>query len=187
MKKMILGMVLGAVVYFAWGAVSWMALPFHNKSMKPLPEQQLVSDTLKVVVKEPGFYVFPHHQPGASKEEMEACMARHKAGPVGVLVFSPEGNDPMSPGKFLISFLIGLTASIVSMLILTFSRDRVQGLGARVLLLATIGFMGWVTSDLMYWNWFAFPCDFVFANLIDWLAQFALLGLVLHKFVPTYE
>jgi hypothetical protein len=187
MKKMILGVILGAVVFFAWGAVSWMALPFHGKTLKPLAEEALITDTLKVVVKEPGVYGFPFCDMKASKEEQAATMAKHKAGPIGILVFDPNGNDPMSPGRFLNSFLIGLIASIASMFILAFSRDRIQGLGARVLLLAGVGFMGWAVSDLMYWNWFAFPCDFVLANLLDWVVEFSLLGLVLHKFVPTYE
>jgi hypothetical protein len=181
------GVVLGGIVFFAWGAVSWMVLPFHNKSIKPLGEEQLITDTLKVVVKDPGFYVFPYCKRDATADEKAMSMDRHKAGPVGALIFRPTGTDPMAPSNFVLSFFIGLVASLVSMLILAFTRDRLQGVGARVLLLVTIGIMGWMVSDLMYLNWFSFPCDFVMASLVDWVVQFALLGLVLHKFVPTYE
>lgn len=187
MKRMSIGVLLGGVVFFAWGAISWMVLPFHNKTIKPLHEEQLITDTLKVVLKEPGFYSFPFCDPKANKEVKQATFEKVKAGPTGFLVFSPTGKNPMSPRYFVISFLIGLLVSIVSMLILAFSRDRLQGLGARVLVLATVGLMGWAASDLMYWNWFGFPCEFVLANLVDWIGGFALLGLVLHKFVPTYE
>jgi hypothetical protein len=187
MKKMTVGVILGGIVFFAWGAVSWMVLPFHNKSIHKISEEQLVSDTLKVVIKDPGLYSFPYCSPDHTKEEQAAAMEKMKAGPTGMLFYSPAGWDPMSPKAFVISFLTGLFAAFVSMLVLAFSRDRVQGLGSRVLLLMTLGLMGWVLSDVMYWNWFHFPCDFVAASLIDWLAEFALLGIVLHKFVPTYE
>ncbi|NJK83426.1 MAG: EamA family transporter, partial [Saprospiraceae bacterium] len=35
------------------------------------------------------------------------CMAKHRAGPVGLLIFNPAGSDPMAPGQFILSFLIG--------------------------------------------------------------------------------
>ena len=52
MKKAILGTLLGAIVYFVWGAASWMLIPWHAATTKAVPQEQLVSDTLKTVIKE---------------------------------------------------------------------------------------------------------------------------------------
>lgn len=184
---MVLGVLAGAVVYFVWGALSWTVIGLHNKAVKTLPEEQLITDTMKVVIKEPGFYIFPSAKLPSGEMDHAGWAERYKAGPIGSVIFQPNGRAPMVPSQFISSFMIGVVASLVSFLLLSFSRDRIQTLPARVLLLVGVGIMAWVVSDLSYMTWFSFPCDFTIINLLDDVVGFALLGLVLHKFVPAYE
>jgi hypothetical protein len=40
------GTVAGGLIVFAWSALSWMVLPFHNKTIRPLPAPEAVVGAL---------------------------------------------------------------------------------------------------------------------------------------------
>jgi hypothetical protein len=78
-----------------------MVLPWHAKTVKHLPEEQLITDTLKTVITEPGFYVFPHGTNQEGKVDQKLWAEKYRRGPVGNLIFSPNGTEPMGFTHFL--------------------------------------------------------------------------------------
>lgn len=184
MKKIGLGILAGAAVLFVWGAVSWMFLPWHNGTIKRLPEEQLITDTLKTVIKEPGFYSFPGHEGPDGKKDDGAWAEKYRRGPIGSVVFQPAGAEPMAPSNFLCEIVGNLAAAAVTMLILYLSRDRVKGIVPRALLVTAVGLVVGVSAHMTYWNWFRFPGDFTAVNVLDGLMGFLLMGLTQAKFVP---
>lgn len=189
MKKPLIGVILGAVVLFLWGMISWMVLPWHDWTIKPLPEEQLISDTLKTVVEEPGFYFFPSDKVrsrdgNVERLDQEIWTEKYKKGPIGALIFSPQGRDPMGPVNFLTEIFNQLVIAALVMLVMSLSRDRIRGVGGRILLSAVMGTVAGLAILVPYWNWFHFPCGFTSINFIDTIAGFSLLGLVMAKFVP---
>ena len=180
-----MGALIGAVVYFAWGAASWMLLPWHEANMKRLPEETLIMDTLRVVAKEPGLYAFPCGRDARDgKEPKEDFAARHKKGPVGLLVYQPGGKDLPMASNFAASFVNSLATVLGLMALLSLSRGRVKGLMPRALLCAAAGAFVWIVAHVPYWNWFGFPAGYTLTLLGDLVAGFFLAGLAISRFVP---
>lgn len=187
MRKMILGAVVGAVVYFAWGMVSWMALPWHDATMRSLPEEQLLTDTMRVVVKEPGVYYFPSGRTPEGRMDPAQYAEKYKRGPAGFMAFSPGGTEPMSGGTLVVSFLSGLFIAAVLIAVFGVSRDRVIGRLSRIALAGAVGLAAAVASHVAYWNWFGFGGDFTLVQVADVVFCFALVGAVVSFFVPRSE
>ncbi|MBV9080531.1 MAG: hypothetical protein JO102_05370 [Elusimicrobia bacterium] len=184
MMKAILGVLVGAVVYFVWGALSWTVIPWHNAAMKSIPEERLVSDTLKVVIKEKGLYFFPSH-PAGSAEDEKAWKERYTQGPVGMLVFSPAGREPMGPSMFGFAILGALLMS--SLLMWIFWASRLARAVHLIHLGAAVGLIAGLATHLAYWNWFGFPGAWTAVGIADLVIAFALTGAALCPFVPRRE
>lgn len=183
MKKPVIGILIGSAVLFLWGAISWMVLPFHNQTIKKLPEEQLISDTLKTVVEEPGLYFFPGHDNG-NEVDRAAWAEKYKRGPVGVISFSPTGKTPMDAKNFIFEIVSDVVIAAIGMLLLLLTRDRVKSLFPRALLVALLGVIAAISGHAMYWNWMHFPGGFIFVNAADTVFSFFLLGFALAKFTP---
>lgn len=183
MKKAVVGTVLGAVVFYVWGALSWMVIPWHDAAIRPLPQEQLVSDTLKTVVKDPGLYMFPHAVDAQGNRDQAAWAARYQAGPIGWLIFSPEGKPPMSPAVFVRGFVNALAIAALLMWILWAS--RLARTVHRIHLAAAVGLIAGLAVHVSHWNWLGFPAAFTIVGVLDLLAGFILMGAAQSKFVPS--
>jgi len=184
MKKPVIGILLGTAVLFVWGAASWMLLPWHSNTIKKFPEEQLVMDTLKTVVTEPGFYFFPSHEGPDGRMDDGAWAMKYKHGPIGVMAFSPAGRTPLGSANFLSEIGSDFIVALVTMMLLCLSRDRVQSTVPRALLVMSIGLVVGMAAHVTYWNWFVFPAGFTVVNIADGLVGFLLLGFSQAKFVP---
>jgi len=183
MRKFLMGSLLGGLVFFMWQGVSWTVLPWYQNTMNPLPEETLVSDTLKVVLPQSGVYVFPHRLSPRGPIDGATWRERMHKGPVGFLTYSAEGVNPLSARALAVSFLMGLLFSAVSLGILNVSRERVRFFGQQVGMVVALGLLGWISVDLMYWDWFHFSTSYTLVRLADTVAGSFLTGLVLARFV----
>ena len=184
MKRPVVGILMGTAVLFAWGAVSWMVLPWHNKTIKKLPEEQLITDTLKTVVTSPGFYSFPGHPGPESQIDEGAWREKYRRGPIGVVIFSPTGKEPMTSTNFLAEIAGDFVIALISMILLSLSRDRVQNILPRAVFVMSLGLVAGMATHMTYWNWFNFPLDVTVVNILDLMVGFLLLGFSQAKFVP---
>jgi len=178
--RVLIASLLGAVVVFAWGAVSHMALPIGDMGVKPLPSEAVVLGSIKRAVPERGAYLFPSppRDEGMSAEEMAEATERWKeayaAGPRGMLIFDPSGDDPMSPRMLGIEFLGGLMAAFVASMLCVGLRAPYV---VRVLAIGALGVFAWLAIDVSYWNWYRFPDEFALMGLIDQAAGWLLAGV----------
>lgn len=184
MKRFVLGGVVGAFAYFLWGAVSWMVLPWHNTTLKSLPEEQLIVDTLRVVVESPGVYFFPSDRKDGQPVDRDEWAQKYRKGPVGLMVYAPQGKEPMPPSIFAKALAGDLLVSFLVLAVLWLSRDRVQGIAKRTVLAAGLGLLSWAAVHFPYWNWFSFPTTYTAVQLADVLLGFAILGAAVAKFTP---
>ncbi len=184
MKKAVSGIVIGAVAYFIWGALSWTVIPWHNAVVKPLPQELLITDTMKTVIKEPGFFVFPGPDAGpAGPEAKEKWLTKLRNGPVGAVAFSPTGHD-MSAALYVKQFVSNVCQAALVMFVLFAARDRYASLGCRALLSASLGLLAGLAVHVQHRLWFSFPIGFTIVNILDLTVGFAILGAVMAKFVP---
>ncbi len=176
--RFIIAVILGGIVAFAWGAVSHMVLGLEDNVVKPVPNEAAVMSALKTNINEPGFYFMRGLDKGhaASPEEMAAWGERYAAGPNAILIYHPTGQLAMSPRQFGIQIGTDFTLALVIAVILGFAA---VGFIRGVIISTLVGVAGWIAILVPYWNWYRFPPDFVAAGLIDQVAGFFLVGLVM--------
>ena len=82
---------------FCMGYVAHMALPLGDAGISFLPEEEKTVNALKETVSAPGFYMFPGHDPLIDPAKREqAWQQKYTEGPVGILLYSPQGWNPIS-------------------------------------------------------------------------------------------
>src|SRR5437867_1581679 len=100
-KKILFGGLIGGIVLFIWGALSWMVSPLHKTTTKPLPGGDALRIAFRLAVKELGVYFFPgyEHRDNMTKEERAQAekdwQTRYHEGPHGLLIYQPHGAEPM--------------------------------------------------------------------------------------------
>ncbi len=162
--------IVSAIILLAWGAVSWMVLPWHQMVANQFTNESEVAETIGANAPKPGIYYLPF-----SHED-------HKAGKTAAFVSTlPQGYPPSMKKQLLIQF----AGDLISVLIVIYLLSQTAGLGywGRVgfvaLMGAAIGFM----SHFPYWNWFGFPIPYVAVIVIDSFIAWFLAGLMIARLV----
>src|SRR5690348_5584587 len=97
LKSVVKGAVAGAIVVFLWGFVSWMVLPWHEKTFSAFQNEEFVGWTLKENAPTKGIYIAPYcaHQKPQTEQEKAASLDQYKKarerGPVVFASISPKG------------------------------------------------------------------------------------------------
>ncbi|MEZ5015250.1 MAG: hypothetical protein R2794_13255 [Chitinophagales bacterium] len=68
MKKTLIAVLIGAIILFAYQALSWMVSPVHKNSMKYSANEQSVLESMSGM--QDGMYMMPGRPPGTSESEL---------------------------------------------------------------------------------------------------------------------
>ena len=187
-KRILLAGILGGIALFVWDSVSHMLTPLGDAGIQGLGNEAPVLAALKENIKAPGFYFFPapENRPGMTKEQqhraMQVAMNKYQAGPTGMLIFHPEGMEPLSARQLLTQF----GADVVVMLLAAFLLARAAGLRSYTARLGFVTLMGLIPtlrSELPYWNWYGFPGVYTAAQFAVHLVGFLTGGLILARLI----
>ena len=176
-KRAIITVVLGTLILFVWGMVSWMVLPFHGNSLTNIPDGAIDTQELKKLMPESGVY----HLPGMPTDNSEAAMKKVEEqlaeGPrITMMVYESGPTQLFDPKDFITGILLNiLTALFTFLLIAKLGYKDLKSIMMACLLIALL--MA-VVADLSLMNWFMFPFDYTLANIIDRIVSFGLLGLL---------
>ncbi len=118
-SRPIIGTVVGAIVAFLWGFLSWAVLHLWIDAYKPMPHAEAIMPVLKQSMPEPGVYSFPpfdmHAMESMDETQQNAAFDRWaeqaNAGPFGYVAIHPNGVDAMGMGMLGRGFLIDLIAA----------------------------------------------------------------------------
>jgi hypothetical protein len=184
-KALIKGGVLGGLVVFIWGAISWMVLPWHLATLYKFKDEQAVTEILTANAPASGVFVLPNahrHEPGMSEEEMaaaeEAGLERMMKGP---FVFaSVRLGSGQSMGTLMLNSLL---IQILGALLVTWLVMKTGSLGyvSRVIFVTVFAVAAGVITHLPYWNWWDFSTGFTVVALADLVIGWFLAGLVIAK------
>jgi hypothetical protein len=169
------------------GFLAWTVIPLHESSYRSLPDEAPLVSALRDHVPETGVYYFPGLDLADAGNEalMDAWTERHRAGPLGMVVYRSEGADPGSPVLFVRGFGLCLLTSGLASLLLAAATGRLRTFVGRVAFVASLGLLVAVASDLVAWNWLYVPTDYTWWMVVDRLIGWVLLGLVLAFFVRS--
>jgi len=188
MAKTLLAGILGGVVAFVWSAIAHMN-PFTGMlGLSTMNEKAegAVLPALKSNLQQPGLYFFPGMDmtKEMTKEVREAWYEKHKAGPVGLLLYDPDGREPMEMKQLVIEFLATVLCGLIAAFILA---ATVGSLRCRATMVAMIGLFGWLAISVSQWNWYSFPFSFIALDAIDQVIGWLLAGFLMAKMIKPAQ
>ncbi len=177
MMRLLISGLVGGILMFIWGFLAHNTLPLNDVGIKTLPNEPVTLSTFKTNISEPGFYFFPGMDSNKTltTEEQNAWAEKYKAGPTGVLIYNPTGENPFSINRFLIEFVSDTAAVLVVAFILSLIAPSFS---KRVLVATLIGLTAWMSVLISYWNWYGFPTIFILSEAVDQIVGWFLIGLV---------
>lgn len=178
----------GGAVFFVWGAISWMVLPWNNKSFTAFQDEGALVKAISAAAPTSGLYSYPAPGCGTeakTSEEKKAVMVEKteqmKKGPIVFAVVNRKGFNGMG-GFMLRGFLIGVVASALLAFLLT--KTSIQPVWKRALFVSLCAMAGHASARLMDWNWHGFPTRFTVVNVIDAFIGWTLTGLAIGALLP---
>jgi hypothetical protein len=179
-KKLAIGALGGGVVFFLWGVVSWMVLPFREASLNKFTEEDAVAAAVQANAPRPGIYFYPGTEPNLPREQrqaaQEAAMAKMEQGTV--LFVSYSAGRSVSMARPMVTHFVMLA---LASLIITWTLLQTRGLSywGRVGLVILLSFAASLVAVLPNWNWWGFSTAYVWSEVLDLLIGGLLAGLVI--------
>lgn len=182
MKRLLLTSLVGMIILFVWGFVSWTVLPFAQNQMQVLPLDEAVAAELAQAAPEAGVYAYPGPAEGDDPDAHRAQHQRYLDGPViTLMLWDPDGINPMDPMNFVWALVVYFVTTLLGALLAT---QLVGGYGARVAWLMVLGLFAYFFVDYPLAVWFDHPLRWTLLltvmNLVGWL----LVSLVVAKMIP---
>jgi hypothetical protein len=188
MIKFILGAVLSALAVFAWEALSWTTLGWHENGFRSFRDEEAVAEVIKAnVTSGHGIYLLPAMDEApkvATAEEKQAFEAKQakalEDGPYVYAIIRP-GKGEISMGtNMILSFVRSL---ICAFLIAALLSQVALFYPARIALVAAAGLFAGLTCDLPLWIWMENPGRDTIVSIADHLITWVIGGAVLGLFV----
>jgi hypothetical protein len=124
----------------------------------------------------PGLYIYPTVDM-SSKDAMAKAAADRKVKPSGIFVYQRAGAPGMTPKLLITEFLIEIVQSIIAAALL--SVTAISLYWGRVGFVTGVGAVSAITTNVSYWNWYAFPANYTLANMGIEIAGFLAAGLAI--------
>lgn len=179
--RILLAGILGGVAMFIWSFVAHDLLPLGEIGMRELPNEQPVLDNLKANLTDDGLYHYPGggHPKNATRQEKKAAMKavfeKVASGPSGLILYHP--TRAFSFGKLLcVEFAKELLGAILAVFLL--AQTRINSFGGRVGFVLVVGIIAAMGTNVSFWNWYAFPGNYIASSMFMEIVGFLCVGLV---------
>ena len=167
----LIAIVVGGLVAFIWSSISWMAIPWHQPTMRVFQNETHVGRTIKEAAPTPGIYTYP----GWTDDDAD-MRNKHDEGPYVFASVVPAGVGSEMSGMMLGGLLISMVGAAFLMTLMQLS-PRATSLRVGVVAALFIG----VVPALMNWNWWHFPIGFTVVGAVDCFISWTLAVLVMRK------
>ncbi len=177
MGRVVAAGLVGGLVAFAWGTISWMALPWHSQTLRAFTDEVAVARVVREQAPQPGVYLLlPDHWATPTPEQrtipkgfMLYGVLRHESPEMPIYYI--RGLILMMVGAFLPAYLV--------------SQTPLAGYWARVRFIAFVAFIAGVLTRLPDWHWWSFSTSHTLIGVCDLVLTWFLVGLVIARIVPT--
>jgi len=183
-KQILLAGVLGGIVVYIWGAISWTLLPWHAASLRSLPNEAAVAAALRQGAPATGTYTFPavpddDAYDRMTEAEQKAWMAEYAEAPQGLVVYFERGGDPMNPGPFISGLMLYVLSSILAAYLLALAVPSLPTFGRRMSYVTMLGIFAALVSHIMQMNWSFQTLDYSLGQAADLVIGWTLAGGVI--------
>lgn len=176
MGRIILAGIAGGVAMFVMISILHLS-PISEIGISQMPNDTAALDALqKATGNKTGLYIFPYVDM-KQKDAMAKMDARMKIEPFGIMAYQPPGAPGMTPKLLVTEFAKQIVQSILLALLLSFA--LLATYWGRVGFVALIGVVSTLTTNVSYWNWYAFPTSYTLTNMFIEFAGFFVAGLVI--------
>lgn len=166
-RGVLFGGLMGGIVLFVWGFISWQLLPWHNATIGKFTDEKAVADAITANATEPGVYHIP-----ADPEDMTT-------GPIILATLRTKGMSAAMIPELIVQFVIQfLSAAVVSLMVRQL-RDRYYP--TRLALIMLFGLGVGLACQLPYWNWFGFSIAYTGVQIADSVIAWTLAGVVIAR------
>jgi hypothetical protein len=161
--RIVLAGLVGGIAMFVWTSIAHVALPLGQIGFRAIPgEAPVLAAMHQSMGDRAGLYFFPWtDMKGKDAMAMEA--ARMKANPSGLLIYRPPGALGMDVTTLIVEFVKEVLVSLIAAFLL--ARTVIFGYAARAGFIALVGIAATLTTNVSYWNWYAFPADYTLAAM----------------------
>jgi hypothetical protein len=166
MKNIVLAGVAGAVVLFIWSSLSWMILPWHQKTLHQFKDDAMVTAVLQANVDKSGVYLLP--------AETEA----DNRSPAVFAAVSLEGRRGMT-SALLIYFVTECVAALLAAWLL--SKTTISSYSGRIAFILVFAIAAAIIASLPNWNWWGFDSQYTLAAMADIIIGWLLAALVMAR------
>ena len=156
MIRLIFGALLSTAVLFGFGGWFWVASPYPNMMIKPIPAEDDLVKVLKDGLPESGVYYFPwgdqETMSGKNEEAAKKVQAKLEAGPIGQIVIRREGAkvDALYFAQGVGQYFV---ASLLMAILLHLALPGLGGYLPRVLFVTLAGVFASVAVTLQQPTW----------------------------------
>jgi hypothetical protein len=180
MQKLVKCAVVGGLVLFVWGMISWVVLPWHKMHMMSFKNDEKVMDVIKDNASESGIYILPNCSENQSHSDMMKNRDMMMKGPFVFAAVSMEGKNPDMTASMVKGFLLKVIAAFIVSWMLMQTRLNYQ---RQVGFVTIVGLLIGLTGVLPYWIWFGFPGGFAIATIFEAIVGWFFAGLVIAKMI----
>jgi hypothetical protein len=140
--------------------------------------------SLKSNIGEKAVYVFPA-MPPEGQPGMDSYTQKMEQGPVGLIIYDPQGMGRMMTSQFVTGLIIDILAALLAAWILSRSTALGSSYIARVTFCGLLGIFISLGSFLPGWNWMGYALDYTTAMVADALLGWLIAGLVIASLVKV--
>ena len=186
MKKILIGGLVGGIILFVWSFLAWVILPLHTPTLHGITNEDAVISVLQQSLQSKGVYIFPHN-PGMSAGEgaQSAWTDKMKRGPTGLIIYNPDGTDPMMPGQMIVGLILNVLSAVLVAWLLSRSTALASSYFGRVTFCGLFAIFVTLFDYLSMWNWMGYPQDFTVALILDSFIGWLLAGLGIAAIVKS--
>ena len=180
--RMLIAIVVGTVLAFGWGAVSWTT-GIYDFAIKPLPGGDGLAATFESASAADGAYIYPAPPATAVMTGQQSTIAtnsyreEHRKGPLMLVLLRRQGVDPMSPTVLVRGFMIEFFGTALLAAIIAVACKFGARLQDRLALGIVVPAFAMLSSHAVVWNFFHLPDSFSMVLFIDGMIAWTLSGL----------
>lgn len=190
MKRLLLAGILGGLTLFVWTFVAHEFLGLGEMGVGEIANEAVVLSAMRGAIPEAGFYIFPGVGlgPNATKEQRKAAMPeymkKYEQSPHGVLVYHP-ASGPFNLGAALgRQFALNVLQALLAAWLVSCGASG-RGYSARVGIVVFAGVLAAISTNIEYWNWYAFPGKYTAGYMTTQIVAFVLAGFVIAALVKS--